>query len=272
MTGSHWGALGWGVLAATVIIAVPRGNWRIRAARLSGSGRLAPLAQPRPRARLGFGRAGSAAVGAVLVGGVWVDGGPVLAAAVSVALATAAAVIGTAVRRRGALRDDARYGDALRLIVAELQAGARLEQALHAAAEVDPESAWERSAHAVAAGDDPAELLLGCGRTGSVGHACRVASRSGAPLTDVLARLAADHAASIDQRRAVQAALAGAYASAAVLAVLPVVGATLGAAMGLHPLDTLLRTGAGHLLCFLGVAFDAVGVLWTSRIVVSAQR
>ena len=266
--------VGWCALCAAMTIAAPGGRWRARTVNLAGAGRLAPATRPSGPARRsrGLAPAGGYGVGVGLVTAVWIGGGAVLAAAVAVALGASALVIGGAVRRRSSRLAEARHGDALRLVVAELRAGARLSHALHAAAEVDPDSVWDRSAGAVAAGGDAAEVLIGHARTVQVGHACRAAGRTGAPLADVLDRLAADHVAATDQRRAVEAALAGAHASAAVLAVLPVVGVGLGAAMGLHPLATLLHTGAGHLLCLLGVTFDAVGVLWTSRIANSAER
>ena len=264
--------LGWGALGAVALAAGPGASWRVRTLRLSATGRLAaPLpARQWPGRRLAI--AGARGAGGLLVAGVWIAGGAVLAAALGIALAASDRLIAAARRRLDGRRADARHGAALHLLVAELRAGSRLAQALRAAAEVDPHPAWERSARAAAAGADPVETLTASATTAGVGHACRVAARSGAPLADVLGRLAADHADGMDQRRAVRAALAGAHASAAVLAVLPVVGLALGAAMGAHPLATLLHTGAGHLVCLLGVTLDAAGLVWTARIVSSAAR
>ena len=266
-------AFGWCALGTACLLAAPGHGSLVRTAGLAGTGRLAaPVRQPGGAGRRRPWLAGGCAAGVAAVVAVWIGFGAALAAASTLGLVAGTAIVRRSVRTRVAWRADARLGDALRLVLAELQAGARLEQALRAAAEVDPDPAWPRAAHAEAAGGDPAEALIGGGRAAGVGHACRVARRSGAPLTDILDRLAADHATATEQRRTVRSALAGAHSSAAVLAVLPVVGVGLGTAMGAHPVTTLLHTGPGHLLSLLGVALDVAGVLWTARIVSSAER
>jgi tight adherence protein B len=51
-----------------------------------------------------------------------------------------------------------------------------------------------------------------------------------------------------------------------------VLGVLLGAAMQAHPLDVLLGTPSGRLLCLVGVALDAAGLLWTRRLTSRAER
>jgi tight adherence protein B len=105
-----------------------------------------------------------------------------------------------------------------------------------------------------------------------IAHAWRVAEHSGAPLVDVLGRVAADLADHEQQQRSVAVALAGPRSSAALLAGLPVVGIALGAAMGARPLAFLFGTPQGRLVCCVGAVLDAAGVLWTQRLMQRAQR
>lgn len=93
--------------------------------------------------------------------------------------------------------------------------------------------------------------------------ACAAAHRSGSSLTDVLAGVAADVAADRDTRRAVQASLTGPRTSAVLLAGLPVIGLSMGAAMGAHPARVLLHTALGLAALTAGVALEVVGLVWT---------
>ncbi len=83
--------------------------------------------------------------------------------------------------------------------------------------------------------------------------------------------MARDLAARIDQRGAVATALAGARSSAALLAVLPVLGLVLGTAMQADPVTVLLATPAGT-RCLVGVGLDAAGLLWTHWLAARAER
>ncbi len=49
--------------------------------------------------------------------------------------------------------------------------------------------------------------------------------------------------------------------------MLPVVGLLLAAALGADPLSVLLHTSLGLVCLVTGVGLDALGVLWTSRLV-----
>jgi tight adherence protein B len=106
----------------------------------------------------------------------------------------------------------------------------------------------------------------------SLAHAWSVAAATGAPLADVVRRVADDLAARIEQRHGVAAAVAGARSSALLLAGLPALGLLLGAAMQAHPLDVLVRTPAGRLLGLVGVTLDALGVLWTQLLIARSER
>jgi tight adherence protein B len=63
-----------------------------------------------------------------------------------------------------------------------------------------------------------------------------------------------------------RAALAGARATATVLAGLPVLGVLLGEAMGARPVAVLLGGGLGGILLVVGVTLVVAGLAWTRRI------
>jgi tight adherence protein B len=65
----------------------------------------------------------------------------------------------------------------------------------------------------------------------------------------------------------VQAGLAGARATAAILAGLPCVGVALGELIGAHPVRFLLGGGAGGWLLVLGVGLIGIGVTWSDHII-----
>ena len=98
-----------------------------------------------------------------------------------------------------------------------------------------------------------------------------VSERSGAPAAAVLDRVEQDLRARQGQRREVAAALAGAQSTGILLAVLPLLGIGLGAGMGARPLTVLLAHPRGQVALLTGVVLDALGVLWTSRIIAAAE-
>jgi tight adherence protein B len=61
--------------------------------------------------------------------------------------------------------------------------------------------------------------------------------------------------------------MAGARATAAVLAGLPVLGIGLGQLIGAQPLRLLMSDGAGGWLLVAGVTLACCGLLWSDRIV-----
>ena len=65
--------------------------------------------------------------------------------------------------------------------------------------------------------------------------------------------------------------LSGPRATAGLLAVLPVLGLGMGAAMGARPWHVLTATGPGRLALLLGVGFDLLGVMWTERLTRSTR-
>ena len=67
-------------------------------------------------------------------------------------------------------------------------------------------------------------------------------------------------------RARTEAGLAGARATATVLAGLPVLGVGLGQLMGAAPLGILLAGGLGGIMLVVGTALVCAGLLWTDRI------
>jgi tight adherence protein B len=251
---------------------------RIRAAALTARGRLgrraagASAPAGSPAARL-VAPAAALVAAIAATGAAAATSGPALAIAVLIAAATAARLALAARARRRRDGDDAKVLAALRLVGAELDAGAPAAAALAAAADQLAEQApthatqLRTAAGAVAAGDPPAAG----GPLAVLAPAWPLVTSTGAPLADVCRRVADDLAVRIDQRRAVASALAGARSSAALLAVLPVLGVLLGTALQARPVAVLLGTPAGHGVLVAGVGLDAAGLLWTHWLAARAE-
>jgi tight adherence protein B len=147
-----------------------------------------------------------------------------------------------------AARDSGGLGDAQAAVVAAARFGGDVPGALAAAAR-----------------QPGAEGLLGLA-------ACwRVAVDQGAGLADGLDRLDGALRAERDGRADLRAQLAGARATAVLLAALPTLGLLLGAALGADPLRVLLHTGAGLGCLMVGAVFEAAGMWWATRIVRGAE-
>ena len=205
--------------------------------------------------------------------------GTAVAVAAGVAAAVIAGSIIRALARRDLLARDRDLSAALRLLRAELDVGSRPEPALLAAASVAGahRPAFEAGARAVRDGTDIVVAMSGGGAQPVpelvlIAQAWALADVTGAPLADVLGRVDDDVRARRAQVRAVASALAGPRSSAVLLAALPVLGAVLGTAMGGRPLAVLFDSAGGRWLLCAGVLLDAAGLVWTSRLVSSAER
>ncbi|MEU3854585.1 type II secretion system F family protein [Streptomyces sp. NPDC029554] len=125
-------------------------------------------------------------------------------------------------------------------------------------------------------GDVPEALATAARQPGAEGlrglATCwRVAVDQGAGLAAGLDRLATALRAERDQRADLRAQLAGARATAVMLAGLPVLGLLIGTALGAEPLHVLLHTPAGLACLVAGGALEALGVWWVLRIVRGAE-
>lgn len=201
--------------------------------------------------------------------------GLLLAVACAALLATGSVLLRDLRRGRVAARRHRELLTAVGVLAGELTAGARPAAALAAAAATTPamDGLFGSAAEAALRGADAAALLTASGEPGvrSIGVAWRLVETTGAALTGVIERVAADLASADTQRRTVATALAGPRSSAALLSGLPALGIGLGAAMGAAPLRFLLGDPNGAAVCCAGVLLDVGGVLWMRRIVRRAQ-
>ncbi|MFI7017167.1 type II secretion system F family protein [Streptomyces sp. NPDC050164] len=125
-------------------------------------------------------------------------------------------------------------------------------------------------------GDVPDALATAARQPGAEGlrglAACwRVAVDQGAGLAAGLDRLAAALRAERDQRSDLRAQLAGARATAVLLAGLPALGLLIGTALGADPLHVLLHTTAGLGCLVAGGVLEGLGLWWVLRIVRGAE-
>ncbi|MGI5368407.1 type II secretion system F family protein [Streptomyces iakyrus] len=182
-----------------------------------------------------------------------------------------------------ARRDRERRADAVvalcGVLAGEVRAGRQPGEALLRAAR-DCGGLADAQATVLAAarfgGDVPDALATAARQPGAEGlrglAACwRVAVDQGAGLAAGLDRLAAALRAERDQRSDLRAQLAGARATAVMLAGLPALGLLIGTALGADPLHVLLHTGAGLGCLAAGGVLEGLGLWWVQRIVRGAE-
>jgi tight adherence protein B len=203
--------------------------------------------------------------------------GPIVGATFAGVAALVLAGVARAARQAAARSGDRDLSAALRMVRAELDVGSSGVAALSAGATVAGAhaAAFAAAASAVADGSDVAAAVSAVGADLElivIAQAWQLAGSLGLPIADVLARVDDDVQARREQARAVASALAGPRSSATLLAGLPVLGVLLGLAMGARPLQMLFDTRAGPFLLLAGCLFDAAGVLWTARLIRSAER
>jgi tight adherence protein B len=216
----------------------------------------------------------------------WLVAGAGVAAVGVLPLTTvlAVAVIGTTAglrnRRRRRIRRATDEGQtletALDVVVGELRVGSHPVRAFSVAAD-ETQGTVAMSLRAVAA-----RARLGADVTGGL----RTAARSSAlpahwERLAVCWQLASDHGLAIaalmraaqrdisERQRfssRVASGMAGARATAVILAGLPVLGVLLGQLIGARPLSFLLSGHAGGCLLVVGSILDCVGLLWSDRI------
>lgn len=182
-------------------------------------------------------------------------------------------------RRRRALQrlDEGRaMAAALEVLVGELGVGAHPVAAfVVAAGESDGEvgEALRAVASRARLGADVTDGIRNAARTSAVpaywnrlAVSWELAAQQGLSMA-VLMRAA--HRDIVDRQRfadRTHAALAGARATAGILAALPVLGVLLGQMIGAHPLRLLLGGGLGGALLIAGVILICAGVSWADHI------
>ncbi|OQS14349.1 hypothetical protein B0T36_15250 [Nocardia donostiensis] len=253
------------VCAALALLAVPRGRQRRRFSELFAT-------VCRPAARYGSAAVYRVGAGIGCAAAFLLGIGPLIAAVIL------AGTIG--IRMRRAARDRSRRTecgqllDALDAVIGELRVGAHPS----AAAQVAAAEAAGVASRAFAV-SSARSRLGGCGSDALRGHgwvigaelgriadAWRVAENHGLALAELLGAARTDLTARIRFRDRTEAALAGARATAAVLAGLPLLGIALGQLMGAAPLGVLFTSPAGNYLLPIGAGLACAGLLWSDAI------
>ena len=165
-------------------------------------------------------------------------------------------------------------------LAAELRAGRSPSEALLRAIEVTPTALAEEmrptrtAAHS--GGDVAASLWDAGGRPGAIGlrrlGVCfRVGAGAGGAFAPAVERLAGALRDEEAARQEVSAQLAGARATARLLAALPFLGTFLGFGLGVDPFGFWFGSLAGFGCLGAGVVLDALGVLWMRRLARAAE-
>lgn len=252
------------LLAAAALTMPPPARRRLRTAAATRSGQPARVAAV-PALLL------AAAIGVVMV------------APPALAVVCAIAAVVTDIRRRRWARDRQRRAEAramaaaLDILMGELRVGAHPLRALAvAAAESDGEVGLALRAVAARArlGADVSAGLRSISATSSVpvywnrlAVFWQLAAEHGLGMSTLMA---AAHRDILDRQRfseRMRAALAGARATAVILAVLPALGVLLGHIVGAHPLRFLLGSPTGGVVLVAGVGLACAGIVWADRIV-----
>lgn len=252
---------------------------------------LALLAVPSPsRHRLGAGgRLRAPRLGWILapVGVVLALG---LAAATSTGVVVAATIVGVTVegrrrqtrRRRIRTAEAAALRGALDTLVAELRVGAHPVNAFSVAAD-DTKGSVATALRTIAArarlGADVAAGMLSVSHISSLpgqwerlAVCWQLAQRHGLAIGTLMQTAQRDLVERQRFSSRVEAGMAGARATAAVLAALPAVGIALGQLIGADPLGFLLSGGFGQWLLVVGVTLVCCGLLWCDRIIGAVMK
>jgi tight adherence protein B len=222
--------------------------------------------RPSPRRRLsasrqrrlptvGPGAAGGVAVGFGCISVIVLPLTTVLCVAVVVATAR------VRYRRRRLIRRATAEGHALQsaleVLVGELRAGAHPVRAFCVAANDTAGAAGLAAAAGCSALPMYWERLALC---------WRLASDNGLGIATLMRAAQRDIAERQRFSARVASSMAGARATAAILAALPVLGVLLGQLIGARPLGFLLSGHAGGWLLLVGSALACAGLLWSDRI------
>lgn len=179
------------------------------------------------------------------------------------------------VRRRARAQRNA-VAEALGLMAAELRAGILPHRVLSGLAPDFP--FLVTASRAAELGGDVASALRrqsvapGCELLSAVASAWMVAERAGAPLARALDRLESSARDDREIEREVESGVSPARATGRLMAVLPVVGLTMGSGMGADPISLLTGTVPGALCLAAGSACACAGVAWVNRIAATAER
>ncbi|WP_346041329.1 type II secretion system F family protein [Actinomadura chokoriensis] len=159
-------------------------------------------------------------------------------------------------------------------MAAELSAGRTPDEAFAAAAAVlDPQVSRELLHAPRPPPENLDELAIRPGAEGlRLLAACwRIGAERGGTLATVLDGLAGALRDEESQRQDVAVHLAGPRATARLLALLPLLGLGMAAALGAHPIPFLCTTLPGLACLITGTALNLLGLHWTRRLAKSAE-
>lgn len=152
-----------------------------------------------------------------------------------------------------------------------LKSGTLPHEALRVAAD-EHELARRAAAAARLGADVPAALRdqaatqPGCEGLARIGAAWHASHVTGAPISSMVERVAADLRAQEQLAGVVKAELSAARMSSRIMAVLPLAAMGLGAAMGAHPWRFFAGSVLGDVALIVGAGLCAAGVIWTERL------
>lgn len=206
---------------------------------------------------------------------LWVPGAVVLA--LGLVVTTLLARRRLALRARARRREAADLQGALDVLVGELRVGAHPVAAIGVAAD-ESNGGVARSLSAVGAraalgADVAAGLRAEAQRSTSPGHWDRLAvcwqlaQTHGLPIATLMQTAQRDIVERERFHGRVEAGMAGARATAAILAGLPLLGVLLGQMIGADPLNFLFGAGPGGWLLIVGCGLICCGLLWSDRII-----
>lgn len=217
--------------------------------------------------------------GAVALGAAWLilGAGSVLWI---VAVAVAVSTLGWLEHGRRARREQSRAADecaqAARALSLMMRSGNLPRVALAESAKDFPILA--SAAAAARLGSDVGRELEraahGAGRVGlvAVAAAWRLSERTGAPIADVLGRVAETLRRQRQLDAVVATELSAARTSGHIMATLPFLALGLGLVSGVNTLDYLLTEPLGQWLLLAGVALTSAGVIWVDTLARTGAR
>lgn len=179
-------------------------------------------------------------------------------------------------RRRRGIEESRALETAIDVLVGELRVGAHPVQAFEAAA-AETSGRVADCCRAVAArarlGADVAAGLRGAAGTSvlpgqweRLAVCWQLAGEHGLAMSALMRTAQRDIAERQRFSASVTASMAGAHATTAILASLPVLSVLLGQAIGARPVAFLLHGHAGGWLLVVGVTLACAGLLWSDRI------
>ncbi|WP_187774238.1 type II secretion system F family protein [Lolliginicoccus suaedae] len=198
--------------------------------------------------------------------------GPALALSGTVIAATAWRLRARARSRQRAERSATTLVGCLDDIIAELRAGAHPAAAtsrLRSGKQHGIAKAFARAAARTQLGLPVAGAFAHPGtdpRLKHIGAAWMLATTHGMPLATLLEEARTGLVLEDRRDKHVRATLAGARATAVLLAMLPALGTVLGELIGASPLRVLLTTPIGNALLLVGTILACTGLLWTHSI------